>query len=192
MYDAIDDPYTYEGSTVLRNKLGLTDAQELEDFEAEISAQRATESLPTGSLDFPHYCAVHHHLFQDVFEWAGKPRTVRIAKGGSQFCYPEYIEAEATKLFSQLKSDDYLRGLTTETFAGKAATFLTELNAIHAFREGNGRTQLTFFALLADTAGHPLNIDNLNPDALLRAMIASFGGDETSLRAEILRLVQGS
>ncbi len=71
MYDAIDDPYTYENSTVLINKLDLRNQGELDDFEAEISNARSGEPLPEGQLDFAHYCAVHHHLFQDVYEWAG-------------------------------------------------------------------------------------------------------------------------
>jgi transposase-like protein len=50
--------------------------------------QRSAEPLPAGKLTYPHYCAIHRHLFQDVYTWAGKPRTVRIAKGGSMFCYP--------------------------------------------------------------------------------------------------------
>jgi cell filamentation protein len=80
MYDAADDPYTYENSTVLVNKLGLRDQGELDNFEAEITNARAGEPLPEGDLDFAHYCAIHHHLFQDVFDWAGAPRTVRISK----------------------------------------------------------------------------------------------------------------
>jgi cell filamentation protein, protein adenylyltransferase len=78
MYDAIEDPYTYENSTVLVNKLGLQVQAELDAFEAEISAARADEPLPEGKLDFPHFKAVHHHLFQDVYDWAGQVRTVRI------------------------------------------------------------------------------------------------------------------
>src|SRR4051794_13952861 len=57
MYDAVDDPYTYENSTVLINKLDLRDRAELDDFEAEISSARANEPLPEGNLDFVHYCA---------------------------------------------------------------------------------------------------------------------------------------
>jgi cell filamentation protein len=68
MYDAINDPYTYEDSTVLVNKLDLRDQTELDAFEAEISSARAEEPLPDGILDFPHYKAVHQHLFQDVYE----------------------------------------------------------------------------------------------------------------------------
>jgi cell filamentation protein len=68
MYDAIDDPYTYENSTVLVNKLDLRNQSALDDFEAEITGARANEPLPEGTLDFTHFCAIHHHLFQDVYE----------------------------------------------------------------------------------------------------------------------------
>lgn len=95
MYDAIDDPYTYENSTVLINNLDLREQAELNAFEAEISSARADEPLPQGGLDFEHYKAIHHHLFQDVYEWAGKPRTVRIFKAGNPFCFPENIESQA-------------------------------------------------------------------------------------------------
>src|SRR4051812_4181722 len=111
MYDAIDDPYTYENSTVLINKLGLQAQADLDAFEAEISNARADEPLPDGSLDFTHYKAVHHHLFQDVYQWAGKARKVRMSKGGNPFCFPENIQAQADKLFERLRSTDHLRNL---------------------------------------------------------------------------------
>jgi cell filamentation protein len=190
MYDAIDDPYTYENSTVLMNKLDLREQAALDAFEAEISNARAQEPFPAGDLDFEHYKAIHHHLFQDVYDWAGKARTVRISKGGNPFCFPENIESQAAKLFEQLKDDNYLENLDPEAFAVRGAHFLSELNAIHAFREGNGRSQLSFFALLADHAGHPLDFDKLDPEAMLCAMIASFDGDEQRL-AEIIKKMIG-
>lgn len=150
MYDAATDPYTYENSTVLVNRLNLRSQPELDAFEAEISSARAEEPLPEGMLDFTHYKAIHHHLFQDVYDWAGQVRTVRISKGGDPFCFPENIEDQATKLFDDLRTADYLQNLDAQAFSAYAAHFLAELNAIHAFREGNGRSQLTFFALLAD------------------------------------------
>jgi cell filamentation protein len=186
MYDATDDPYTYKNSTVLVNKLDLRDQGELDDFEAEITNARAGEPLPEGNLDFAHFCAIHHHLFQDVFDWAG---AANISKQGSAFCFPEHIDAQATKLFSNLKAEQYLEGLPAKEFAEKAAHFLAELNAIHAFREGNGRTQLTFFALLADRAGQTLDLEKLDPEAMLHAMIASFDGDESELTAVINELI---
>lgn len=187
MYDAIDDPYTYENSTVLVNKLDLHDQDELDDYEAEISNARSGELLPEGKLDFAHYCAIHHHLFQDVYDWAGKPRTVRISKQGNPFCFPEHIEAQAAKLFADLSADKFLENLEPDDFSTQAAHFLSELNAIHAFREGNGRTQLTFFALLADNASHPLDLEKLDPELMLKAMIESFEGDEN----ELARVIRG-
>ncbi|OAF06907.1 adenosine monophosphate-protein transferase [Bradyrhizobium centrolobii] len=190
MYDAVADDYCYLGTTVLKNKLDLTDADELEAFEAEVSDARADEELPAGNLDFAHFKSIHEHLFQDVYDWAGKIRTVRMSKGGSMFCFPENVENQASKLFVELKKDKFLIGLEPETFAKKAAHFLSELNVIHAFREGNGRTQLSFFLLLADHAGYAINLEDLDPDAFLNAMIASFDGDEEPLAAIISGLVR--
>ncbi len=189
MYDAIEDPYTYPGSTVLRNRLDLRDQEALDDFEAEISYARAQEPLPSGSLDFSHYKAIHHHLFQDVYEWAGIPRTVRISKNGNPFCFPENIAAQADKLFSELKRDQFLVGLSTPVFSRKAAHFLAELNAIHAFREGNGRAQTTLFALLTVEAGYDFRYHKLDPPEWLRAMIASFNGDEAPLVSAIEKVI---
>jgi cell filamentation protein len=189
MHDAIGDPYTYENSTVLINKLDLRDQSELNDFEAEISSARSNEPLAEGRLDFAHYCAVHYHLFQDVYEWAGTPRTVRMSKQGNPFCFPEHIDAETTKLFVNLKAKNYLEKMPAKEFAAIAAHFLAELNAIHPFREGNGRTQLTFFALLAKRAGRPIDLEKIDPDAMLNAMIASFDGDESELTAVINELI---
>lgn len=171
MYDAIEDPYTYKNSTVLINKLDLRSQPELDAFEAEISSARAEEPLPDGLMDFGHYQAIHHHLFQDVYEWAGQVRTVRMSKAGNPFCFPENIEGQARKLFNELHAENHLRNLDAQAFAEKAAHFLAELNAIHAFREGNGRTQLTFLTLLADHAGHLPKMDLLDPEEMLAAMI---------------------
>jgi cell filamentation protein len=189
MYDAVADDYCYPGTTVLKNNLNLTDADELAAFEAEVSDARADEEAPAGDLDYAHFKAIHHHLFQDVYDWAGEARTVRISKDSSMFCYPENIESEATKLFAKLKTAKFLQGLSSKDFAKQVAHFLTELNAIHAFREGNGRAQLSFFLLLADQAGHPLDFDDFDPDAFLEAMIVSFGGDEAPLVSFIENLV---
>jgi cell filamentation protein len=169
----------------------LHDRVGLEAFEAEITAQRASEPLPAGALDYDHYCALHHHLFQDVFVWAGKIRTVRIAKAGSAFCYPDHIDREMRALFDALARDDCLRGLDGSSFAVRSAHCLAELNAIHPFREGNGRTQLTFLVLLAEHSGHPLAMDRLVPAEMLDAMVTSFAGDETPLAALIEGLIAG-
>lgn len=102
-YDAFDDPYAYPGTSVLRNRLDIRDAGILEAFEVEISMLRAGEPLPQGTFDPAHYCSIHHHLFQDVYEWAGQCRTVRSSKGGNAFCYPEHIPAQMDALFRSIR-----------------------------------------------------------------------------------------
>jgi cell filamentation protein len=188
MYQADPDPYCYPDSSVLKNRAFLTTEAELEEFETAMTFARSEEPLPRGRLSASHYRAIHHHLFQDVYAWAGKDRTVRLSKGDSTFCYPEHIGAEMKRVFSWLNQENFLRGQSLPKFARNAAHFLAELNAIHPFREGNGRTQLTFLALLADQAGHPLDLDRLDPERTLDAMIKSFSGDERPLTALIKRL----
>ena len=191
MYAAARDPYCYPGTTVLINRLDLRDQAKLDAFEAEVSAERAAQPLPAGRMSYAHYRAIHRHLFQDVYDWAGKIRTVRISKGGSAFCYPEYINAEMRRIFSRLAAEKYFRGLDARGFAKHAAHFMTGLNAIHPFREGNGRTQLSFLVELAERAGYPIPLDDLDATAMLNAFVASFAGDERPLRDLIESAIRG-
>lgn len=112
-----------------------------------------------------------------------------MSKDGSPFCYPENIAAQMRQLFAGLAANDRLRRRDAEAFVEGAAEFLAYLNAIHPFREGNGRTQLTFMTELAAEAGHPLDLSKLDPNAFLRAMIASFFGNEGPLRHQLRVLV---
>jgi cell filamentation protein len=188
-YDSFDDPYCYKGSFVLKNRAGLRDPDALEGFELEMSSIRAEEPLPKGVFDPAHYCAVHHHLFQDVYRWAGKYRTVRTAKDGNSFCYPEHIESQMELLFVRLHDAAFLPGSSRTIFADAAAHFLGELNAIHAFREGNGRTQLSYLHLIGLRAGHPLDLTLVQAQPMLAAMIATFHGKFAALEVEIKRLL---
>lgn len=181
MYAAFRDPYCYIGTAVLRNRLGLRDPSALDAFEAEASAARARQTLPAGRLSPSQYRAIHRQLFQDVYAWAGRYRTVRISKGASTFCYPEHIGSEMSRLFATLRPLRQWRALPVGAFAERTARFLAELNAIHPFREGNGRAQLSFFVVLATHAGHDPDLDRVAPAAVLSAMIGSFGGDERPL-----------
>jgi cell filamentation protein len=192
MYAARRDPYCYPGTTILINRLGLRSQSKLNAFEAEVSAERATQPLPAGRLSYAHYRAIHRHLFGDVYAWAGKVRTVRISKGESIFCYPEHIDREMRRLFGALAAQYCLRGLDARTFAASAAHFLAELNAIHPFREGNGRTQLSFLVELAERAGHSIPMRGLKPKAVLKAFVASFKGNERPLRNIIERATSPS
>ncbi len=188
-YGSFADPYCYKGSGVLINLADIRDGDALEHYEARMTSLRSSEPLPTGQFDPAHYRAIHHHLFQDVYDWAGEYRSIRIAKGQSMFCFPDHIVGQMDALFPRLHGAFFLPGGERSDFVTAAADFLAELNAIHPFRKGNGRTQLTFLFLLALRAGHPLDMARIRPEAMLAAMVASFLGELAALEREISGLV---
>ena len=163
------------------NLLDIRDQDLLEEAELALFLTRAEEPLPAGELDARHYLDLHRHLFQDVYAWAGQIRTIRIGKGSNWFCYPDYILPELKRVFAELGDADQLQRRTPEEFARHAGHFLAELNAIHPFREGNGRTQLTFLFMLAEHAGFSSNADLLEKGRVIHAMVESFSGNEQPL-----------
>jgi len=187
-YDAFDDPYCYRGTTCLINRASIRDSARLAAFEVEMSTLRAMEPLPGGRFGPAHYCKVHRHLFQDVYRWAGRYRTVRTSKSGNMFCFPEHIANEMNKVFAPFRSAPFLQGAAFADFVAGAAHFLAELNAIHPFREGNGRSQLSFVYLISTRAGHPLRLDRIHRATFMPAMVASFGGNLAPLITELTRL----
>lgn len=141
------DPYVYPGTSVLRNLRDIRDAELLNEFEAEATARRLRqlEHEPIqGKFDTRHLQAVHHHIFQDVFEWAGDFRTVNISKSGDPFAFHEHIVSSLDKVSAELKLEWHLAGADLERFASRCTYYLGEINAVHPFREGNGRAQREF------------------------------------------------
>lgn len=164
-----DDPYVYAGTSVLRNRLGIREAHELDTVERQLVRERIVEGVPQGNFDLRHLKAIHHHLFQDVYEWAGQIRTVEISKGESQFQFRQYIETGMGDIHRRLAKAGFLRGMDRSTFAAAAAQIIGDVNYVHPFREGNGRTQLHYLKLLATQARHPLDLTKIDPAGWLAA-----------------------
>ena len=181
------DPYLYPDSAVLRNRLGIRDADRLDYVEREVVAQRIAEGAPKGVFDLAHLRAIHRHLFQDVYDWAGQLRTVEIAKGGNQFQFRQFIETGMADVHRRLEKADVLRGLDGSAFAKAAGPIMGDVNYVHPFREGNGRTQLQYLEQLAEQAGHPIDLARIDPGRWLEASRASHGGDYGPMAAEIER-----
>jgi cell filamentation protein len=137
-----DDGYTYPGFSVLRNKLGIIQAAWLEAVERRLVVQRATEGIPRGRFGPAHLRAIHRHLFQDLYDWAGEVRTVEIAKGGHQFQFRRYIETGMADVHRRLVAQNFLRGLDPDACAVAAGEIVGDVDYVRPFREGNGRTQL--------------------------------------------------
>jgi fido (protein-threonine AMPylation protein) len=182
------DHYLDPVSGVLNNRLGITDAATLEKAEAALVATRSYELVQTpikGRFDLAHLQAIHRCLFGDLYEWAGELRTVDISKGGQRFAHHAHIGRAAAPIFKRLAEEKYLAGLDPAAFSNRAAHYLGELNALHPFREGNGRAQREFVSHLAHAAGYYLAWENIKQPDLLQASIESFQGDTSKLAALI-------
>ncbi|RIK85488.1 MAG: cell division protein [Hyphomicrobiales bacterium] len=179
-----DTKYCYPPDfTVLKNKLDLRNARDLAFFETEFVMQRIAEGVPAGNFDLAHLRAIHRHLFQDVYDWAGEIRTVEISKGGHQFQFRRFIETGMADIHRRLEGQQFLCRLSAEDFAVRAGEILGDVNYVHPFREGNGRVQLLYLEQLAQQAGHPLDLTRLERDEWMAASReAHFGRYEAMSR----------
>ena len=165
------DDYFIPGTSVLRNRFvatghpfGITDAAELARREEQATAMRLAELTVqpiVGGFDYDHMKAIHRHVFQDVYDWAGEERTAPtdrfMTKDGHSY-YPAgpSLTAAAHAEYAKIAAAGFLRGLDHEAFVSELAERWGELNVVHSFREGNTRTQFLFFSQLADQAGYML------------------------------------
>jgi cell filamentation protein len=181
----VSDPYVYPGTDLLRNNLGIRDAAELAQVEADLTNWNglclAAEPIP-GDFDLAHLQAFHRFLLRGLYDWAGELRTVRLAKI-DVFCLPEHIVSYGAEIFSKLAEEDRLADLDRETFIDRLAHYLGEVNALHPFRDGNGRAQRAFFAQLASDAGYRLDWQLVDPRRNTDASVAAMQGDEAPMRA---------
>ncbi|MBL0338802.1 MAG: Fic family protein [Rhodospirillaceae bacterium] len=173
------DPYVLKNG-ILKNKLNITNEQKLVKAEAALTSDRLAEieiKGSKGSFDFERLKATHYYIFQDIYDWAGQPRTIGISKGNSNFTPSYLIDHKIESLFSRLEKDNFLKNLKPKEFADKASEFFTELNQIHPFREGNGRTQRAFTEALAKQAGYNLAFDISTKERMIDISIRSHQGD---------------
>lgn len=182
------DPYS-EPNGVLRNSLGITDATELSEAEADIAAVELAildaEPLP-GSYDLAHLQAFHRQIFGSVYPWAGELRTVEISKGTS-FCPSIHIVSFAKGVFHKLADNGHLQGLDRLEFIRALADLYGDVNAIHPFREGNGRNQRAF---LAREAGYTISWQDMDQEENIAASVASFNANNDLLEKMLDALVR--
>lgn len=172
-----DHVYCYPpGFTVLRNKLDLRDDADLDYHEREFVTYRIKQGVPSGPFDLSHLRAIHRHLFQDVYDWAGEIRTVEIAKGGNQFQFRHYITTGMADVHRRVVAANYLKALSPRAFADKAGEIIGDINYVHPFREGNGRTQALYLQALARQAGHAIDLTRIVSANWIEASKAAHAG----------------
>lgn len=193
--------YTLKDGLTLKNKLGAADYHTLEAAETDFVRNRLWDFMsgqgPKGNFDAAYLKAIHRHLFQDVYEWAGHTRDerVRLSDGtiatepvlrkpeGKPFLEGARIAKSLDGIFRRLADENYLRGLPREEFAIRAADLMVDLNGVHPFREGNGRTQRVFMEELAREAGHTLDFSVVSRERMIQASITAHEhGDPAMMR----------
>ncbi|MGL5005639.1 MAG: Fic/DOC family protein [Casimicrobium sp.] len=189
------DPYVYPGTDVLQNKAGLRTESAFRQYEYESSAQRIVElrrAPISGQFDLEHLRALHRHIFQDVYGWAGEVRQVHLRKGGDQFAHPAFIETSAQKIVAEFSTNNQLRGLNKSDFVEQFSHTYAEWNAVHPFREGNGRATRELLIEIARNAGYVLSNDRITTekDAWNKAARAAFTGDLAPVKQIFMEAVQ--
>jgi len=168
-----DSSYSSEDG-VFKNKFGITDGNKLLEVEYQITAQRAgdldlnPDLIQASKFDLPKLQSIHKHLFNEIYEWAGKIRTVPSSKRAengfiSRFSEPENIIADWQILAAKI---DALRDDKDSAFLLKKdalADIFIEANSIHPFPEGNGRSLQVFMTQLAKEENIELDFKKATP-----------------------------
>jgi cell filamentation protein len=180
-----DDFYCYPGTRILMNRFNIRDYDKLQRIERDYTAAKiallAADPIK-GVFDLSYLQKIHRFIFEDIYTWAGRLRGGQFfSKGATEFVRAPMIRTYADNVFAKLRNEKWLRGLPRERFIERMAYFTAEINTLHPFREGNGRTQRLFFTELARRARYELSFGNVTPDELLDADIAAYEKDYAPL-----------
>ncbi|MCR4527032.1 Fic family protein [Kocuria rhizophila] len=190
------DPYLYPGTEVLKNIPGIHDPLAASRFERRetLVRRRELERAPVrGGFDLAHLREIHRRLYQDVWEWAGQIRTVNLTKGSSTFLHPSRIEMAFAGIHEMLRESGLLNdpSISDEDFIEQSSNLLEQINYVHPFREGNGRTQRAYLDQIAALSGRTLSWRNIgrieNERASIRAFNEGTGAPFKPLIEEILK-----
>lgn len=176
VYTTTQSIYCYPDSNVLKNKLNIRENKLLKTAEEEITLIKQMELLKNpikGNFSKAHIINIHKFIFEDIYSFAGKIRREQISKADTMFYPPNLIDRELDKVFSKIKEKNMLRETDKEKIFDNLAYVMAELNIIHPFREGNGRSIREFIRLMAKHMGYDLNWGNVDREELLEASILS-------------------
>jgi cell filamentation protein len=177
--------YCYPGTDVLKNKLSIRDDNDLTIAEREITSLKLLMlyNMPiTKEFDLNSLCGIHQIIFDDIYEWAGRVRKGEfLLKGSSIFCRGPYIIENANRIFGSILKENNLCGLKKLEFIKRIAYYMGEVNALHPFREGNGRASREYFRQLSLNADYILDFSEIEKESLLTADIEAFNGQYENL-----------
>ncbi len=187
MYEAIDSKYTYKGTDILKNKLNIMDEDLLKEYQTKVVAFKLSTInyiKMDNNFDENKLRFIHKYLFDEVYYFAGEYRQENITKGNFRFSEYIYIEENLKKIMREINIDE-LKKLPFDEYVTRISYFMTELNVLHPFREGNGRTIREFIRELCSECGYVINWSEVDYDDILKASIEAIL-DET-MQIELLR-----
>ena len=153
------------------------------------SVEIEQEELPA-AFSFDFYKGLHKRLFQDLYEWAGELRKINMSKSGTNFCPAEKIQSLGEAKFRRLQDMNEFSDLPKDEQINEIAGFYNELNMLHPFREGNGRTERLFFTLLMKRLGYLINFADYDSDELMVATIYAAQGVDTYLKDFFAKIIK--
>jgi len=181
-----DDPLLVKGTWTLKNKFGERNLDAAQTLERRLSTLAAKQGIPEGRFDAAHLKLIHKHLFGKMYDWAGQFRDTPLQRfvmqgEGSQFEKPDKLEERMSTLNDFIKHES-----KTATDPIKASIFIaavySQLNEIHPFREGNGRTAKSFTQKLAQSIGYEIDLKNVLKQQWDRASEKAFKGNQQELQ----------
>jgi len=199
--------YLYPDSKVLKNKFGITVGAELRPVEAAFVAARRTEIAaglgPEKTFNAAYLKALHQHLFQDVYEWAGKTRGEKVPlsdgtvasetefnKDGKDYLYARLLPPSFQQFDTNLQENNYWQGKDSADFGRAVTDIITDFTAMHPFRKGNGRVLRIFLEELAKQAGHALDFSVISRERMRHAAISLHELDDTTFyRSLVMELL---
>lgn len=173
---SVQSVYCYQDTDILINRLDIRDAELLSEADTEYSAQRLLEldmQPINGKFTLNHLKNIHKYIFQDIYYFAGKLRTEDISKGNTMFARSQFVKSYASNILVELENENYLIGIPPEEFSLRTAYYMSELNIIHPFREGNGRAIREFIRCLSAKCGYTINWNRVDKKVILQASILS-------------------
>lgn len=183
------------GSGILKNKFGITDQKTLEDTETILLSDTYKHFFDLHKsknlkFDLNLIFQIHEYFLNTLYTWAGKIRTVEISKDGILFCASSQIKKHLMQFEKIIKNNLPSKKDDKKTLSEKLSIIHCEFNAIHPFREGNGRTIRLFLDLLAINSGFSfLNYNKFQKTEYIKACIAGMNKDNTKMRKLIYKAI---
>lgn len=176
VYTTVHSLYCYPNSDVLKNKLNIRNANELKHAEEEITSLKQYMLMETpikGRFTKTQLMNIHRFLFEDIYPFAGHIRREQISKGDTLFFQPHLINQELDKVFSKLHNENMLHETDRKHQIEYLSYIMSELNVIHPFREGNGRSIRELIRCMALNYGFSLDWSLVNRNTMLNAAVRS-------------------